>query len=347
MSLKFIYVVRHGFRSSWSVDKDGKYTAHLRTPTGLPTDPALTSYGVEQANDLAKHLLGLKPPVDQVYSSPYYRCLQTISPFITKHNALRRQESTSTKSSTQNSLLGIRAEAGLSEWYGRAPFDHPTSAPLSDLCDLFADLDASYLSLPEPCRKGESIPQLYERVAACLRTIIARSDQEGKQAVLICTHAAVVIVIGRLLTGQIPADASEEDFRAFTCGLSRYRRQGARINELDNDVLDRQEHGSSHEPSTSSQLDPTSSLRDDCRAVDSGETGSRILSWRCGINMTSSWICEANSTCNFLRGGEERGWRFSGDEAFIDFSEEDVLSSNLDPDQTDEKSIRIGTPYKL
>ncbi|KAI1265091.1 phosphoglycerate mutase-like protein [Xylariaceae sp. FL1019] len=358
MSLKFIYVVRHGFRSSWSVDNAGNYTAHLRSPTGLPTDPALTSHGVEQANDLAEHLLGIKPPIELVYSSPYYRCLQTISPFVTKHNALRRQKSTLTGSSTQNSPLGIRAEAGLSEWYGRAHFDHPTSAPLSDLCNLFGDVDASYVSLPGPRRKGESIPQLYERVAACLRSIIARSDQEEKQSVVICTHAAVVIVLGRLLTGQIPADPNEEDFRAFTCGLSIYRRQDVRTNASNNDgndtatVFDRQEHGSSSEPIIRSRLDFPTSHRNDRRALDSDATGSRTPSWRCGINMSSSWTCEANSTCNFLSGGEERGWRFSGDESFIDFSEEGLLSSDIEPDaqaagHDDENSIGVCTSYKL
>lgn len=46
------------------------------------------------------------------------------------------------------------------------------------------------------------------------------------KAIIICTHAATLIAIGRVLTGRMPDDTSEEDFRPFTCGVSTFVRRG-------------------------------------------------------------------------------------------------------------------------
>lgn len=75
------------FRSNWSVDPStGQYTALLvKSPTGIPTDPPLTSKGVQQSKELADYLSTIHPPVDVIYSSPFYRCLQTLKPFTDRH----------------------------------------------------------------------------------------------------------------------------------------------------------------------------------------------------------------------------------------------------------------------
>lgn len=52
----------------------------VRTPTGIPTDPPLAAKGVEQSKELAEYLCSLEPPIDRIYSSPFYRCLQTLKP---------------------------------------------------------------------------------------------------------------------------------------------------------------------------------------------------------------------------------------------------------------------------
>ncbi|KAI0534661.1 histidine phosphatase superfamily [Xylaria digitata] len=305
MSLEVIYVVRHGFRSSWSVDHlTGTYTSYLRSPTGLPTDPALTSHGVEQAEELAGHLLRLNPPIDRIYSSPYYRCLQTILPFLSRHNSGQNKGSAS-DDDVPHSRLSIRVDPGLSEWYGRANFEHPTAASLDDLSALFADLDKNYNSSPAPRRRGESIPQLYERVASCIEAIIAHCDKEGKKSILISTHAAVVIALGRILTAEVPEDASVDDFKAFTCGLSEYRRRGAHRDAY-------QDGGLALHP-----LGPRTPK-------------SKDLCQRCSFGLSSHWTCNVNSDCSFLRGGEERGWRFSGDESFIEVGRDGLLPSALE-----------------
>ena len=71
------------YRSTWTVDAaTGEYSASFPSPTGIPSDPALTGYGEDQSKQLADRILSLHPSVDVIYSSPYYRCLQTIRPVM-------------------------------------------------------------------------------------------------------------------------------------------------------------------------------------------------------------------------------------------------------------------------
>lgn len=223
----------------------GVYTAFVRSPTGLPTDPALSAHGVAQSHELASHLATLDdPPIDRVYSSPYYRCLQTLAPYIRDRQRREREgerggkrsggrgrddEATATVKVTR-----IRPDPGFGEWYGASDrFEHPTSAEPAVLAALFPDeYDAGFAaaaassssSLAPPSRSGETIEQLHDRVAAAAEALVATCDAEGVRGVLLCSHAAVVIALGRVLTGRMPESVEEEDFGAFTCGLSVYRR---------------------------------------------------------------------------------------------------------------------------
>lgn len=256
------------FRSNWIVDPNsGEYQAHLRSPTGIASDPALTSHGVDQANQLAAHLIKLEPPVERIFSSPYYRCLQTIQPFV---QLLDRSTNSDTVSKPAAAILG---ETGLSEWYGAAPFEHPTSAPPAELKDLFPAYDTSYVPAVTPSRTGETISQLHERVALTLDAIIKRCDEMGVRAVLLCSHAATIIAIGRTLTGNMPDNVETEDFRVFTCGLSTFRRRSANTDSPDGVI----------------------------------PPDSKALNWK-GKGVGGGWVCEVNSDCSFLSGGEERGW---------------------------------------
>lgn len=105
MVLQHIYIVRHAvsarshsksiihtsasaltgpapqFRSQFILDPaSGQYSSPIPCPTGIPTDPALTSYGEAQAEQLAQRLAGIEPAIDVLYSSPFYRCIQTLGP---------------------------------------------------------------------------------------------------------------------------------------------------------------------------------------------------------------------------------------------------------------------------
>ncbi|KAL7923861.1 RNA polymerase III transcription initiation factor complex component [Trichoderma austrokoningii] len=267
MPLETIYVVRHGFRSSWSVDHTtGVYSASIPSPTGIAVDPALTAHGVDQSRELGRHLTTLDPPVEAVYSSPYYRCLQTITPFVELQQQQQKQKQACGDVPSATTI--IRPEHGLCEWFGSAPFEHPGPASPAVLKSLFPAFDESYVSAQHPPRRGETLAQLQARLTATMQSIIDRCDAEDRRAVVLCTHAAVVITLGRILTGCFPETVDTDDFRAFTCGVSVYRRK--RLHQDGG-------HGSTDE-----------------------ELGPNLV--------VGGWTCKANSDCSFLTGGEERGW---------------------------------------
>ncbi|KAF4124207.1 hypothetical protein GMORB2_5923 [Geosmithia morbida] len=203
MPLDTIYVVRHGFRSAWSVDHTtGAYTSTVRSPTGIPADPPLTSYGKRQATEMAAHLATLEPAIDAVYSTP----------------------APSSHSAVPASAV-IRPEHGISEWFGSAPFEHPRPAEGQVLKGMFPAYSLEYESARRPSTKGETVAELYARVGEVVEAVVRRSEAEGHRSIVLCTHAAVVIALGRVLTGRVPESPDVRDFQAYTCGLSTYTRK--------------------------------------------------------------------------------------------------------------------------
>ncbi|CAG8975434.1 hypothetical protein HYALB_00010381 [Hymenoscyphus albidus] len=279
MSLQTIYVTRHGFRSNWVVDaKTGEYSASIPSPTGIASDPALAGKGVEQSHELAAHLKTLSPPIERFYSSPFYRCIQTILP------AVEAIASTTSDPETKK----IRGENGIGEWYGMARFDHPSPAEPQLLKSIFPRYDLEYTPVIKPSVNGETIKELHDRTAYALHRIIEQSDKEGVKAIVICTHAATLIAVGRALTGHMPEDIEEEDFRPFTCGLTTFTRASS---------------GKSEESKLGKWEGPGSEIP--------------VVDWREGNGVGGGWKLGKSGDCSFLSGGEERGWRFSGDESFI------------------------------
>ena len=86
LPLFLIVLNTYQFRGNWTVNpKTGQYFANFPTPTGIPSDPALVAHGVHQAEQLATALSKISdPPITQIYSSPFYRCLETVQPFAEK-----------------------------------------------------------------------------------------------------------------------------------------------------------------------------------------------------------------------------------------------------------------------
>lgn len=303
----------------------GKYTAAIRSPTGIANDPALTAHGLDQARELGRHLLTVDPPVERVYSSPFYRCLQTIEPFA--RAAAAAAQASDAPTSLQD--LKVRVEPGVAEWFGAAPFAHPSPAPPDALAALFPDmLDEHYRPEVVPPSRGESVAELHDRVALAAARIIERCDAEGARSVVICTHAAAVIALGRVLTGHMPEDVvGADDFGAFTCGLSVYRRKkraaaavGAETTApaaaaakapatLDNALpVETRELGDLPTGQDVQQLQVSAAAVPATREVRSSIPRSRMDAWRGGRGVGGGWICESNSDCSFLSGGCERGW---------------------------------------
>jgi transcription factor C subunit 7 len=165
------------------------------------------------------------------------------------------------------------------------------------LHSLFPSYDTEYIPSIIPSSSGETIAQLHDRCAYALQYIITQADAEDyahrtqtqergpgegdslgdRTAILICTHAASLIAVGRALTGKMPGDMCEEDFKTYTCGISKFTRR----------------------------VMPSSVQRLEGRI--SGEEIPRF-NWQHGIGVAGEIDCESNSDCSHLDGGEERGW---------------------------------------
>lgn len=157
--------------------------------------------------------------------------------------------------------------------------------------------ETKYTPLLQPSSRGETIAQLHNRVATALEGIIADVDaevtalekdipvdQRTSKSILICSHAAPLIAMGRALTGNMPDDSSVEDFFVFTAGLSTFRRRG------------------------------NSKRRDESRDGSLLAGGTQFVRargvpcWEGGRGVGGGWDCVSNGDCSFLSGGAERGW---------------------------------------
>jgi len=198
MTLETIYIARHGFRVNW-------VTTEWSSVTGLPRDPQLAAFGEVQANEVADYFLSL--PGDQrptaIFSSPYYRCLQTSKPTAVALG------------------IPIYAEHGLSEWY--YPVEpgtglHPRPSAASELKAYFPEIDDSWSSVWYPSRKGENVVALHDRLAGFLTVLIPEVQRRFAgvhKRILLVSHAATVIALARELVNN-----RDLSFRAACCSLT-------------------------------------------------------------------------------------------------------------------------------
>ncbi|KZO98371.1 phosphoglycerate mutase-like protein [Calocera viscosa TUFC12733] len=171
-----IYIARHGFRLSW-------ITQTWKSPTGTPRDPPLAAYGHDQAQEMTAYFLSMSEDErpTAIYSSPYYRCLQTAQPVA---EALQ---------------LPLFVEHGLSEWYMHVKPNTgllPRPMHASALKEHFPIIDDSKTSLYLPSRKGEDILGVHRRAAVTLNALVHTADASR---ILLVTHAATTIALVRAL----------------------------------------------------------------------------------------------------------------------------------------------------
>ncbi|KAJ7837569.1 phosphoglycerate mutase-like protein [Mycena olivaceomarginata] len=173
--IETIYIARHGFRMNWISDT-------WKSETGLPRDPPLAAFGVTQAQELAEYFLTL--PEDQrptaIFSSPYYRCLQTSKPVA--------------------KALGvpIYVEHGISEWYSPVTPSsglHPRPGSAASLRAYFDEID--------PRR---DVAEVHARAAGFLDAFVpeverTRPGGRAHTRILLVSHAATVIALARALVG--------------------------------------------------------------------------------------------------------------------------------------------------
>ncbi|MCJ1335766.1 hypothetical protein MMC09_001040 [Bachmanniomyces sp. S44760] len=297
MPITTIYLVRHGFRGNWVQDPlTGVTTSTVKSPTNIPSDPALASYGVEQSLALAERLIINSPLPTVIYSSPFYRCIQTLQPFAQRlgteglGQCRSKKEEQEDKEEKTRQVAEIVGDRGLGEWYGTARFDHPRAASDAILREFFPTYTERTTITPPP--NGETLDMLHERCAVAMQAIIQNEDQKSKadKAIVISTHAATMIAIARVLTGEMPKDVNEEDFKTFTCGISTFVR--------------RREGDNLHRRAIRA---PAAEEEKEEEGVD-GKAPSNISEWKNGKGVAGGWNCTVNSDCSHLPNGEERGW---------------------------------------
>ncbi|WWC58865.1 uncharacterized protein I303_101410 [Kwoniella dejecticola CBS 10117] len=207
--LEYIYICRHGFRANW-IDPS------IRTsPTGMNRDPPLAVYGHEQSEHLSTFLSDPNqtapyPTPELVFSSPFYRCIETSLPTAKKLGLVREAKDLQGGSGTSS---GVRLEHGVQEWYSPVVPDtglHPRPSSPSTLSKHFpsGSINTDYASTVFPSRKGESFKALHERAELFVEAWISKIEDIHPEvkSVVIFAHAASIIVLGRALTGDRDLD---------------------------------------------------------------------------------------------------------------------------------------------
>ncbi|KAG7819095.1 hypothetical protein KL942_001246 [Ogataea angusta] len=216
MTLKTIYIVRHGYRENWLPEDQQR-----DSPLGdNESDPLLAPHGVEQAHELADYISDkLEPKPELIFSSPFYRCIETIEPTAKKLG------------------LKIYLDRGLGEWYRRSRSHIPEPATIDVLSQYFAALSDEWL--PEtvvPSLEGEEEDELLERCRLFWEKFIPKVESLYPQvtSVILVTHAALKIALGMSLMGyqntreflkvEHGGDGVSTRIQASTCSLDRYEK---------------------------------------------------------------------------------------------------------------------------
>lgn len=206
MVVKTIYIARHGYRSNWLAK--GPYPL---PPTGIDSDVPLADHGIHQAKELAHYILSLDNQPELLFSSPFYRCIQTSEPIA---DILE---------------LPIMVERGIGEWYRPDRPVIPVAAPLEVLENFFpGKLDAKWQSQVVPSDKGETEGDLYKRCSKFWPLFIEQVESQypNVETVMLVTHAAAKAALGMNLLGfanwREPLDEDGTIIRSGSCSLDKY-----------------------------------------------------------------------------------------------------------------------------
>lgn len=149
-----IILIRHGIRRDFE-DPAWKLSAEN------PDDPPLAAAGLEQAEDIARALVG--SGIGAIYSSPFLRALQTAGP--------------------SGGLLGVpvRIEPGFGEWLSPQFFPAPPRLLTPEVAAATCpQVELSYqpAHVPDGLEADETV-EVRERVKSALTTIMLRAPGES------------------------------------------------------------------------------------------------------------------------------------------------------------------------
>jgi broad specificity phosphatase PhoE len=125
--------------------------------------------------------------------------------------------------------------------------DHPTPLDVDAWSKFFPDVkfrkgETGII----PNRRGETMKEIHERARRALKVLLRRADEDGLDTILLCTHAATNIALGRALTGdpEVCTNITVLTIR-WTCELARRRWGSISVNlkmEHNGNVLETETH---------------------------------------------------------------------------------------------------------
>lgn len=169
--IQTLWLVRHAHRLDF-VQPEWFNTATYRY------DPPISSEGFDRAASLAAEFSQVS--IDQIYTSPFLRTIQTVDPLA------------------RLLQLPIRLEWGLCEWLCQDwTSGFPETTPLDDLIRCYPNIDTVYKSLVLPC-----YPETSAALAARIEIIAGKLVQRNCEQILAIAHKGSCLGIAAALTGN-------------------------------------------------------------------------------------------------------------------------------------------------
>lgn len=217
MAIKTIYIARHGYRSNWL--PKGPYPP---PPTGVNSDVPLAEHGVKQAKELAHYIMSIENQPEMIFSSPFYRCLQTSEPIADLLD------------------LPINMERGIGEWYKPDRDVIPEPASFEVLNNFFpGKLNPDWESTVIPSGKGETEQDIFNRCKEFWPKFAAKLEAAfpNVETILLVSHAATKIALGMNLLGfdncRDPIDSDGAIIRSGSCSLDKFELVQSELEDLE------------------------------------------------------------------------------------------------------------------
>ncbi|CCF56750.1 hypothetical protein KAFR_0B04530 [Kazachstania africana CBS 2517] len=207
MTIETIYIARHGYRSNWL-----PYGPYPAPPTGIDSDVPLAEHGRDQAVELANFIKTLENKPEIIFTSPFYRCLETSEPIQEALN------------------VPIYTDRGIGEWYKPDRDIIPVPATDKQLLKFFPWINVNWEDTLIPSDKGETEADVFDRCSEFLPKFIKRLESTFPKVstILLVTHAATKAALGMNLlkfpNARVPIDGKGTVIRNASCSLDEYTR---------------------------------------------------------------------------------------------------------------------------
>lgn len=179
----------------------------------------LAEHGIKQAKELAHYIASIDNQPELLFSSPFFRCLQTSQPIADMLD------------------LPIYLEKGIGEWYKPDREIIPEPASFEILSNFFlGKLQQDWHSDIIPSNKGETEEEIFLRCKKFWPVFIKKVESKfpDVETILLVTHAATKISLGMTLLGFNNCREFIDDegsiIRSGVCSLDKYER-------LENELL--------------------------------------------------------------------------------------------------------------